>query len=370
MYKPVLPSSLLSKRDEKQSSFSNRLFNNNGLKMGVVLEVLDLEHEENKSDTVVEYHVMAIEQEASFGINSTIYKNCVAVDSFGGIADFFQFTRRAPLDKETVKKDADINNQEGTIVLMLCLDGNAEKAIIIGQLPNPSRKINLDKEKEHHAEGEFNGLRYSVDKDGAFTITFKGATDEDGIPATPASAGSQIKIEADGSLELNDAPIDAELAGGNRKDAEAGEAGEGGDEIVNEKIRIDRTAMQIIMEAQSDITVNTGANLAITAKENTNITCVDLVLMCEGKVEITSDAAVKIEATAALEMKGASVTIESDADMTMKASMFTIDAPLIALGQGGTPAVTLMTKFMGVGFAGVPVVSSAIGPFSVAVTIA
>ena len=302
MYKPVLPSSLLSTRDEKQVNFSNKVFNNNSLKMGVITELLDIENEQNKSGVSIEYHVMAIEQEAQFGINSTIYKNCVAIDSFGGIADFFQFTRRQPLDAKKVQEEGSLDNQEGTIVLLLCLDGSSEKAVIIGQMPNPSRKINLDKEKEHHAEGEFNGIRYSVDKEGAFTITFKGATDDDGIPKTPATAGSQIKIEKDGSVELNDAPIDAELAGGNRKDAEAGEAGEGGDEIVNEKVRIDRTAMEIIVEAQKDIKINSGANIDLKAKENTMITCVDLVMMCEGKVEITSDAAIKIESTAAFEI--------------------------------------------------------------------
>lgn len=367
MYTPVLPSSILSLKTDKNSGstdFKNRLFGNNTLKMGVVIEVLDTDNENNKSGQSVEYNVMAIEQQESFGINSAIYKNCIAIDSFGGIADFFQFKRRAPIDNKKVQEESTMNNQEGSVVLMLCLDGNAEKAIIIGQLPNPSRKTNLTPEKEHHGEGEFNGIRYSVDKDGAFTLTFKGATDDDGVPKDADVGGSQIKIEKDGSLEVNDAPITAEMSGGNRIDAPEGKDGKGGDDITNEKIRIDRTAMEIIMESRKDFKITTDTNFDLNTKEDTKITCKDLVMKCEGKASINSDGAFKIDAKGAFNLKATTVDVESSATTTHKTSLFTIDAPLIMLGKGGTPAVTLLTKFIGVGFAGVPVICSATGPLS------
>ena len=369
-YKPVLPSTLLSEQSKDKVDFGKQVFGNNTLKMGVVIELIEPEQEENKSKLGTEYHVMCIEQDGRQGISSSIYKNCLAMDSFGGIADFFQFKRRIPKDTKKVQDAGSSKEQEGTMVLLLCLDGNAEKAVIIGQMQNSSRKVNLNTESGHHGEGEFNGIRYSVDKDGAFTLTFKGATDEDGKPKDASVAGSQILIDKEGSVELNDAPVSAEYAGGNRKGAPEGTAGEGGKEIKNEKFRIDRKAMTILAEARKSISANTEDEINLTSKKNTNITCKDLIAKCEGKAEVTVGGTFDVKADGAMTVKAASAKINLDGAAKVQCSAFSLSSQTIALGNGGTPAVILTTKFLGTGNLGAPVVCNAIGPFSSVVTVA
>lgn len=369
-YRPVLPSTLMTESSSSQVDFGNKVFGNNTLKMGVVVEILEPENEINKSKIGTEYHVMAIEQDGRQGISTSIYKNCLAMDSFGGIADFFQFKRRAPADSKGVQDAGSIKDQQGTMVLLLCLDGNAEKAVIIGQVQNPSRKANLNEERGHHGEGEFNGIRYSVDKDGAFTLTFKGATDADGIPKDTKVAGSQMKIEKDGSVELNDAAVSAELAGGNRKGAAPGKAGEAGSGIANEKLRIDRSAMTMVLESRKDMSLTTDANLNITSKANSSLTCKDLVAKAEGAATIEAGGSVDIKAGGPTSVTAPSLTVEADDSVKVKASVFNVNAQTIALGAGGTPAVVLTTQALGTGNLGAPVVSTLIGPFSSVVTIA
>lgn len=369
-YKPVLPSSLLTEQTKEQVDFGKKVFGNNTLKMGVVVTVIEPEEDDNVSKMGTEYHVMSIEQDGRQGINSSIYKNCLAMDSFGGIADFFQFKRRAPKDSKKVQDKASTKDQEGSIVLLLCLDGNAEKAVIIGQMQNPSRKTILNEEAGHHGEGEFNGVRYAVDKDGAFTLTFKGATDGDGKPKDASVGGSQIKIEKDGSVELNDASISAELAAGNRKGAEAGAEEESGDGIASEKIRIDRTAKTMLFESRKDMSLTTDAGLNLTAKEAANLTCMDLIVKAEGTAMLETVGKFDLKAGGAFSLKAPEVNIDAGNGFMVKSSQVIIDAPVIQVGSGGSPALVLSTQFLGTGNLGGPIISLAIGPFSSSVFIA
>jgi len=363
--------------------FTKQVFNNTALKLGVVVEILDPENEDNISGLGPEYTVMVIEQDGHNGINTSIYKNCLAMDSFGGIADFFQFKRRAPLDKTKVLNDGSVKEQEGSMVLLLCLDGNAEKAVIIGQMQNSSRKTVINEASELHAEGEFNGLRYSVDKDGAFTMVFKGATDEDGVPKDAEVGGTELKIEKDGSIEINDSTLSAKLAKGNRKpkdgkeEEEAAEEEAGGDEIANEKIRLDRTAMTVDIESRKDISLKSDANLNLTSKEKTTITVMDLIVAAEGKAGIETGGPLEIKAGGPFKVEATEAEIKSDGavkiegmEVTVKGTSVTIDGTMINLGKGGTPAVTMTTQFLGTGNLGIPVISVAVGPFSSSVFIA
>lgn len=374
-YKPVLPSSLMGKQNKDNVDFGQQVFGNNTLKMGVVIKILEPEDDNNKSKLGTEYHVMAIEQDKRNGINSAIYKNCLAMDSFGGIADFFQFKRREPLDAKKVQDSASTKEQEGSMVLLLCLDGNAEKAVIIGQMQNSSRKVSLNEEAGHHGEGEFNGIRYVVNKDGAFTLTFKGATDNDGKPKDAAIGGSQIKIEKDGSFEVNDAAMSGELKAGNRKPKEGEEAATeeeaaAGDGIVNEKFRMDRAKMTIDVESRKAMSLKTDDEINITSKKANNIKCMDLIVAAEGKAGLESGGPFKIKAGGPFEVAAPAVKIMSDDSVQVMGSSIMLSAPQVMVGDGGTPAIILSTQFMGTGNLGAPVISLAIGPFSGSVFIA
>lgn len=345
MYKPTLNSSVLSKRDEKEVDFARKIFGNNALRLGLVLEIVEEDDEANISGLGPEYNVMSIEQDGSNGSNTVIYKNCINIDAFGGVADYFQFKHRASKEPKKAKKKGSLKEETGSIVLLLCLDGNSEKAVILKSVHNPKKNKVLTKDKGHHMEGEFNGVNWSIDKDGAMTVVFKSATEDDGTPTNEEAGGSNLKIEKDGSLEFAD---------GNE-----------------EKIRIDKTAKTISITAEKDISATTKANVSISAGESVNITSKkDIIAAAEGKAAFNSKQAFDIKTDGKFSVVGADVNIKSDGAATLEASSnLVLKGTKVMIGPAPAPAVVLITKFLGVGFGGIPVVSSAIGPFSSSVLI-
>ena len=340
-YKPVLPSSLIDERGSMDMTFSKKISENMYLRLGTVVEIYDMEDDGNISKLMPEYDVMAIEDD-----NTTIYKNCISFDSFGGVGDYFMAKLRKPKDPKKVKEKGSLKKQNGSIVLMLCIDGNSEQAVIIGAIAHPDRKSGqLKKALGHHAEGEFNGLNYKVDKDGALTILFKSATDNDAKPKDTKAGGSSWKIEKDGSIQFSD---------GNK-----------------ELIRIDKTKKTISITAESDISATSDANVNITAKKNINAKATaDLVADAGGSFTAKSGGPFNIQSGGPMSIKAPDLKIAVDNMMQVKASSVMISAPSISLGDGGTPAVVLTTIFMGIGNLGAPVISTAIGPFSATVMVA
>lgn len=337
MYQPILNSSLLSTMTDDEVGSFNALFKNTALRVGSITAVFETDDEKNISKLAPEYTVVAVEQDENRGMTTTIYKNCINASSFGSIADYTMFKHRVPKNDE-FKNRADFNTQNGSLVLLLCLDGFSEKAIIIGSLSHPNNKKILDKAKEIHLESEYNGLNIQIDKDGAFSLTFKGATDNDG-KVKDDKGQSTFKIEKEGSLELNDTKGDS--------------------------IRIDKTKQTIAVNSEKDQSFTTNANLTITSKENTSISAKDFLVKASGSANMQSESAFNIKAGGAVDLKGSSAKITSDGMVMVKGSQITLDADMVSLGgQGGTPAVTLSTMFLGTGNLGIPVISNAIGPFS------
>ena len=340
-YKPILPSSLLSERDNLDMSFSKKVSKNMYLRLGVVTEIYDIEDEANVSKLVPEYDVMTIEDD-----NTSNYKNCMSIDSFGGVADYFVKKLRKPKDPKKVKKSASLKKQNGTIVLLLCVDGTSDQGVILASLSHPDRKKGqLTKALGHHMEGEFNGLNYKVDKDGALTILFRSATDNDGKPADEKAGGASWKIEKDGSIQFAD---------GNK-----------------ELIRIDKTNKTVTIVAEGDVSTTSDANINMTAKKNISAkSTADMLLDAGGSFTAKSGGAFNITSEGPASIKAPDLKIAVDNMLQIKASTVSISAPSIMLGDGGTPALVLTTQFLGIGNLGAPVLSQAIGPFSATVFIA
>jgi hypothetical protein len=340
----TLPSSLLSLESGEETGSFNHSFKNFSLKTGVIIACYDIDHKNNINKAGPEYDVSVYEQDEDRSVANTTYVNCTFIESFGGIGDFFEVKRRAPT-KGDYKLKSKVMEQNGAMVLLLCIDGISEKGIIIGAISHPKRKKLLTKELGHHLEGEFNGLNWQVNKDGALTVTFRSATDNDGKQADEKAAGSNLKMEKDGSIEVSD---------GNK-----------------EKIRIDKTKKTIDINAEADISATSDASVNVTAKKNFNAKATaDLLADAGGSFTANSGGAFNIKATGALEVKAASVKVESEGDVKVKGTAVTIAAPSIMLGDGGTPALVLSTQFMGIGNLGAPVMCTAIGPFSSVVFIA
>lgn len=367
MYKPTLNSSVLSEREESKVDFARKIFGNNAIRLGLVLEIIEEDDDANISGLGPEYNVMAIQQDGGNGSNTTIYKNCINIDAFGGVADYFQFKHRASKDPKKAKKDGSLKEQTGSIVLLLCLDGNSEKAVIIKSVHNPKKNKILTKDKGHHLEGEFNGVNWSVDKDGALTVVFKSATEDDGKPKDEKAGGSTFKFEKDGSVELTNQPTV--------------EGQDKGDTVDFEKLRLDKTKKTVDLEAREDMSFKTDKNVKITAGKSMDIKLKkDLIAAAEGKAAFTVKAAFDIEAKGAFGLKGQAINAESKSLIQMKAqSLFQVDAgssaiinaPQLLLGpspsQPALLAFDLIT--LGTGNLGGPVISNAIAGFSTSILI-
>ena len=97
---------MLEKIDPKQFSYVQKIYDNTKLRVGVVLEIIETN---NNSDNLhglgPEYNVLTIEQHKDKGITTSDYKNCIALDSFGGDADFMEYKRRAPKEQQKVREE-------------------------------------------------------------------------------------------------------------------------------------------------------------------------------------------------------------------------------------------------------------------------
>lgn len=345
-YKPTFNSSVLSERDEQKVNFSNKIFNNTALKVGIVLEIIEEDDEKNQSKLGPEYHVMTIEQEGQRGSNSSIYKNCINIDAFGGAADYFQFRHRAVKDINKTKENLTFKNQTGSIVLLLCLDGNSEKAVIIKSIHNPKKNKVLTKDKGHHLEGEFNGVNWQVDKDGALKITFKSATEDDGTPKNKEAGGTFLEIDKEGSFKIDDGK-EENIIGFNKTNG-------------NMTLKANKN---ISTTAKEEIFVTSGKSTIITSKK-------DIIAAAEGKVTHTAKQSYDIKADGKFSVVSSNVNIRSDGAATLEAGgNITLKGTKILIGNSPTPALVMGTKFMGTGNLGGPVICSPIGPFSSSVLI-
>lgn len=376
----VFNSSLYRTADPGEIGSFNHTFRNTALRAGFIVEVYDTDNEKNVSKIVPEYEVVVLEQDQTNAVNAVHYHNCISADGFGGIADFFEMKLRKHINQPKQKDkplDVDFKDKEGTIVLILCLDGASNRGIIIKSLPHPGRINTLTKDKETHMEGEFNGIRWQVNKDGALTITQKTATDNIGKPKEATNAGSQIKLEKDGSIELNDNKLAQDLAKGNKKpdpnqkeeQAKEEEKSEG---VPYEKVRIDRPGQAIQIEARKDISVKTDKNFNVTTKESVTGTIEkDWMFKVQGSANLTIESDYISETKANYKLKAANAEMESDDMFNIKAgSQILLDSTQINIGLGGTPAIIMNTQFVGIGNLGQVVTSIPIGPFSSTVFIA
>lgn len=354
IYRPTLPSSLLSQHSGRQNGTFNHEFKNFGLKTGVIIKTYETDDELNLLKIGPEYDVVIHEQDANRGITSVTYKNCQFMENFGGIGDFLDIKRRAPTDTK-YKTEQDIEKFDGSMVLMMCIDGVSNKGIILGAITNPNRKTTLTKEAGNHLEGQFNGLNWQINDDGALTVTFNSGTDNKGKPQDEEAGGANWKIEKDGSIELSD---------GN-----------------SESIRLDKTAKTAslssensasITSAKKDVSITAGASVNISAKK-------DLIASAEGKAAFSASKTFDVKAKGAMKVEAKELKFESKSMIQMKAqskigieasSMLELDAPIVKIAGGTQPTLKAYELVvLGTGNLGIPVISTVIAGFSTKVLI-
>lgn len=197
----VLPNGLLANNGKAMMEGFNKSYKNTSLRVGVIVNIYPKGDPKNRTGLTTEYDVVSVEQNEDRGATTILYRNCLSSDGIGSIADFFEKNLRSK-QAQTYKGNAiRLNGQNGATVLLLCLDSTSDKAMIIGGFPHPDHVTTLT-DSSPHLEGEYNGVNIKVNSDGSTSLTFKGATDNNGSP-TSSPGNTEIKIEASGSLQID-----------------------------------------------------------------------------------------------------------------------------------------------------------------------
>lgn len=279
----VLPHGLLGNSDQAAMAGFNKTYRNTSLRMGVVLRVYPVSDKKNLSKLSNEYDVQVFEQNEDKGSSVITYKNCLSAEAMGSIADFFEKSLR-------IKKSRPANNelntkgQDGAIVLILCLDGMTEKAIVMGSMTHPDRKSTLV-DGDPHLEGEYNGVRIKIDKDGSTSLVFKGATDNKGKALDASQAKTTVKIEKDGSFQVDHDSISFRMA------------------------RDGTTTLK----GKKDINIITDTNVNITATKDVNVKCVNANVKASANANVEAGTNVNIKAGAKIDEKAPEIDLNGSA---------------------------------------------------------
>jgi hypothetical protein len=178
---------------------------NTALRIGEVKEIVLPDSAKSVSKRWLEYVVEVQHRDGGSPASSALYYGCVVANLFGGVADRFEYTLR-PDDPQVPAQRGEDGVGIGSKVTLLCPNGETTRALIIGGVKD---RLNddetVDPNEGHHLLWEFNGVRAEIDKEGAFTLTFRGPTRADGLlseDADPAKSGAQFKLKADGGVEF------------------------------------------------------------------------------------------------------------------------------------------------------------------------
>lgn len=197
----VLPSGLMDIKRQTFMSGFNKTYKNFPLRVGVIVAAYSVNDDNNYAKLTTEYDVDVVEQNEDMSITIIRYRNCMSSEGMGSLADYFEKNLR-PQQTIGLNNTNPFNNQDGAIVLLLCLDGMSTKGIIVSSLTHPNRTTNLQTTAPY-LEGEYNGVNIVIDNEGDVTLMVKGATDNGGTVLVPQPSPTTITISSVGAVTIS-----------------------------------------------------------------------------------------------------------------------------------------------------------------------
>jgi phage gp45-like len=324
----------------------NKTYQNTALRVGIIVKSYPIDDSSNLNKMVPEYDVMAFEKDENRGSAISTYKHCIAAKSLGSIADFFEMSYRK-MEKNTTKSDIPTTSgQNGSIVLLLCLNGISDNGIIIGALDHPDRKTTLQ-DGNPYLQGEYNGVNIKVENDGSTSLTFRGATDNDGKIIDSSQGPTVMKIEKDGSYQVNHKTVTQRF---------------------DKKGTVDLTADDNISNVtKKGFNITASENIAMKATKNISLDCKDLLTSASGNATLNCSK-LQISADTEISVKGAQFKVEAQAMANIKATTITLEGMVALGGAGGQPLLMMNAQLLGIGNLGAPVISTVISGFTIKTT--
>lgn len=152
--------------------------------------------------------------------NDTITAWCRAMTGRGGVYNYEEWSMRGYTRTPLTSLADFAKSKAGDFVLVAFLNGETREGVILGGLKHPGRTSKLKADEDPAYNAEFNGVETKINKDGEWTLTFKGIPINAALlkaPATgvpiippiynPVTGGSYMKFDKTGSWELNDKAI-------------------------------------------------------------------------------------------------------------------------------------------------------------------
>ena len=178
-------------------------FDNFALRKGEVQKIVYPNSPDSRSKKLIEYNVL-VQQSSNGTGNGKLYKSCILMNGFAGLADKSYFTLRA--DKNANKDKNGLG--KGSKVLILCANGETNVAYIIGGTVDQSDKFDKDIDKKgHHLYYTFNGIQLSINNDGELILTYGGKTAIDGkldSSVDSNAVGSTVQLLKNGNIQVAD----------------------------------------------------------------------------------------------------------------------------------------------------------------------
>lgn len=235
-----------------------------------------------------------------------IFTNCRALKPFFGATNFFDMIHEAANNAEGYSDDLAFSTSAESLIgsrcVILCLEKNVSAPIIMGFLQHPARPSTITEDMGLHMVFEFNGMNFSIDKDGAFTLTANGPYEtpiaapigpvpDNAILQDPTIGPFTFQITADMQLMIED-----NLGQGFRIDRVEGEIEitNGSESIlisqdemsmdisVGQKFSIDATDGDFNFDNELDISVG---QISVDADTKMEFSCADLSITSDGKAE-------------------------------------------------------------------------------------
>jgi len=196
----VIPSYLSIRQRGGGSNDGGTTLTDYTLRLGEVKKIIYHDDPLSYGKKTVEYEIEVQYRDGNGIYTSSTYRGATISTLFGGIADRFHATFRA----DNSSKDAAVGT--GSKVLVLCLAGDQQKAIILGGVEDPTGTRTEESSSGHNLFFEFNGIQATIDKDGQLTLKFRGATKQDGTlvdGAVTDAEGTQVTIDKQGTLTVS-----------------------------------------------------------------------------------------------------------------------------------------------------------------------
>jgi hypothetical protein len=181
---------------------------NLALRMGEVKDIIYKDDQKSITKQFTEYTVEVQHRDGGHAGTTTKYIGCLVNNLFGGAADTFRYTLRK--DDQSKKQTTDDDGiGVGSKVLLLCVNGQTTRAMIMGGLRDIKVKEKDEDKKDdgHNLFFEFNGISVAINKDGEAKIAFRGATKVDGTLDTDAGADEKkgpttVEFLKNGNLKI------------------------------------------------------------------------------------------------------------------------------------------------------------------------